>query len=411
MEQFSTQKSAQNPQIKTELDDINILEIGAAAEAEQAATDKAVKDRPSLLKTYQAWNDKLQSAMTTIKTKDKVSFFQLLAIMLGAGVPLIRSLYVLSEQLKNSRLKIAVRRMAEKVESGKSFSEAMEDFNGIFTDAQVGMVHAGEESGRLNQVLKQIAIQVEKSAAIASKIKGAMIYPIAIFSIMFVAVFVILTFVVPQLMDLFTQSNAELPMSTKILLTASDAATLYYKQVFGGIVVVAGLIYLWKKTPGGKYTWHNLILHVPVFGALLRYVSISRFSRGLSSLIQSGIPIVRALQINAEAVGNEVYKKRILLAAEDVSRGIPLAENLTDSSFLFPEMLVSMVAIGEQTAELAPVADKIADYYEAEVDQMAANMSKLLEPFIMVTMGVIVGGLILAVMQPIFSLLDVVGTL
>jgi type IV pilus assembly protein PilC len=407
MEQ-TTQQPVQAP-TGTEIDDVNILEIGAAAEAEQSATEE--RKKKGAMDWYNDINDRVQASMTSIKTKDKVAFFQLLSIMLGAGVPLIRSLYVLAEQVKNPRLRLSVRTMAEKVESGKKLSEGMNDFHGIFTDAQIGMVKAGEESGKLNEVLKQIARQAEKSAAIAGKIKGAMIYPVVVFSIMIMAVFVILAFVVPQIMELFTSSDAALPMSTQLLMSASDAVLAYYKQIFAGLVVGTGLLYLWKKTPSGKYHWHNFLLHLPVFGLLLRYVAISRFTRSLSSLINSGIPIVRSLQIDAEAVGNEVYRKRVLLAAEDVSRGIPLAENLTDSNFLFPEMLVSMIAIGEQTAEIAPVSDKIADYYEAEVDQMAANMSKLLEPFIMVTMGVVVGGLILAVMQPIFGLLDVVGTI
>ncbi len=406
----TTEQTVQAPPAADGMEDVNILEIGAASEAEQAASESE-KPKKGLVDWYHDINDRVQASMTTIKSKDKVSFFQLLAIMIGAGVPLIRALFVLSEQLKNPRLKVAVRSIAEKVESGKKFSDAMEDFHGIFTDAQIGMIRAGEASGRLNEILKQIAKQVEKSASITAKIKGAMIYPIVVFSIMVGAVFVILAFVVPQIMELFTQSNAELPLSTRLLMGASDAVLDYYPMIFGGLAVFAGLIYLWKKTPSGKYHWHNLLLHLPVFGLLLRYVAISRFTRGLSSLIQSGIPIVKGLQIDAEAVGNEVYRKRLLLAAEDISRGIPLAENLTDSKFLFPEMLVSMLAIGEQTAELAPVADKVADYYEEEVDQMAANMSKLLEPLIMVTMGVVVGGLIVAVMQPIFGLLDVVGTL
>ncbi len=408
MEETTTENQAPAQEVTNEVD---ILEIGAAADAEQAATEKEKNERGGVISSYRNLNDKFQSVMTTIKTKDKVSFFQLLAIMIGAGVPLIRALYVLSEQLNNPRLKMTVRSMAAKVESGQTLSTTMEDFPGIFSDAQIGMVRAGEASGRLNEVLKQIARQVEKSAAVASKIKGAMIYPIVVFTIMLGAVFVILAFVVPQIMELFTQSNAELPTSTRLLMGLSDAVVNYYQMIFGGLVVVIGAIYLWKRTPNGKYHWHNILLHLPIFGLLLRYVAISRFTRSLSSLIQSGIPIVKGLQIDADAVGNEVYKKRLLLAAEDVSRGIPLAENLTDSKFLFPEMLVSMLAIGEQTAELAPVADKIADYYEAEVDQMAANMSKLLEPFIMVTMGLVVGGLIVAVMQPIFGLLDVVGTL
>lgn len=396
------------PVAPAETDEFRILDIGEEADLQEK--DPTKRKRLGLMGLYQKLNEKIQS-FSAIKTKDKVAFFQLIAIMIGAGVPLIRSLYVLSQQLDNARLKVSVRQMAEKVEGGKRFSDAMEDYAGIFTDSQIGMVKAGEASGRLTEVLLQIAQQTEKSAAVTRKIKGAMIYPIVVFTIMIGAIFVILGMVVPQLMELFTQANADLPVATKVLIAMSNIVVNYYTYIFGGIVVFIGLVYLWKQTESGHYQLHQLLLRLPVFGLLLRYLCLARFTRTLGSLIMSGIPIVKSLQIDADVIGNEVYRRRILLAAEDVSRGIPLAENLMDSTFLFPEMVVSMVSVGEQTAEVAKVMDKIADYYDAEVDQMAANMSKLLEPIIMVTMGIVVGGLIVAVMQPIFSLLDVVGTL
>ncbi|MDP2624701.1 MAG: type II secretion system F family protein, partial [Candidatus Peregrinibacteria bacterium] len=337
-------------------DVISILNIGED-KADEVAAQKAKDrggERPGLMAFYQRLNDKVQS-LTSIDVKDRVSFFQLLAIMIEAGVPLIRALYVLSEQVKNVRLRKIIAVMAGKVENGKTLSDAMEDFSGIFSDAQIGMIRAGEASGTLNGILKQVATQAEKSAAVASKVKGAMIYPAVVMTIMFGAVMVILGMVVPKLMDLFNQTNAELPLSTQILIGASDFVVDYYQFIAGAIVVFLGLIYLWKRTESGKYHWHNLMLHLPVFGKLIRNVSIARFTRTLSSLLSSGIPIVKSLQIDADAVGNEVYRRRIYLAAEDVSRGIPLAENLTDSQKLFPEMVVSMIAVGEQTAELHTV--------------------------------------------------------
>jgi type IV pilus assembly protein PilC len=181
------------------------------------------------------------------------------------------------------------------------------------------------------------------------------------------------------------------------LIALSDFVVNSYLTIFAGLFVGIGGIYVWKRTPGGAYHWDNLMLHLPIVGRMIRNVSLAKFTRTLGSLLNSGITIVKGLQIDADA--------------EDVSRGIPLAENLTDSRFLFPDMVVSMISIGEQTAELSTVCDKIANYYDEQVDQMASNMSKLMEPLIMVTMGVIVGGLIVSVMQPIFSLLDVVGNL
>lgn len=385
-------------------DAVSILNIG---EEMDDIVDDRKKNTGSVIDRINEW---LQG-FTAIKTRDKVGFFRLLSIMLGAGVPLVKSLYVLSNQTKNVRLKRIVATMAQKVESGKTFSDAMQDFDNVFTDAQIGMIRAGEAAGMLNDILKQVSDQAEKSEAVANKVKGAMIYPIVVFIMMGGAVIVILTMVLPKIMELFTQSNAELPLSTRAMLGVSDFLRFNSVMILAAATVLFLVFTLWKKSPSGRYIWHNAILHIPVFGKMLRYVALSRFTRTLSSLMTSGIPIVESLQIDADAVGNDVYRKRIYLAAEDVSRGIPLAENLTDDQFLFPQMVVSMMDVGEQTAELSAVSAKIADYYDEQVDQMAANMSKLMEPIIMAVMGVVVGGLMISVMQPIFGLLDVVGNI
>lgn len=384
----------------------SILHIGE--EQAMVPSMDAMKTRTGIRGLYTSLNARLQM-LTRIQTKEKVTFFQLLAIMISAGVPLVKSLYVLSNQGANPRMRHVLATMAQKVEGGKTLSDAMIDFSGIFTDAQVGMVRAGEASGQLNEVLKDIADQAEKAERVSEKIRGAMIYPAVVFTLMGGAVFVIITYVLPKIMELFTQTNATLPATTRFLLAISDFLRGNIVVLGVGVVLALLMFTAWKKTPGGRYQWHRFILHLPVFGVLLRYVALSRFTRSLASLMESGIPIVQSLQINADSVGNDVYRKRLYLAAEDVSRGIPLAENLVDSTFLFPEMVVSMIAIGEQTAELSKVSRKIADYYDDLVDQMASNMTKLLEPIIMAVMGVVVGGLMVAVMQPIFGLLDVVG--
>src|SRR3989338_4159505 len=319
---------------------VSILNIG---EEMNDIVDDRVKKHQGFVAMV---NEKLQS-FTPIKTRDKVSFFRLLSIMLGAGVPLIKALYVLSNQTKNVRLKTVIATIAQKVETGKTLSDSMQDFDTVFTDAQIGMVRAGEAAGMLNGILKQVAEEAEKSEAVAGKGKGAMIYPIVVFIMMGGAVIVILTVVLPKIMELFTQTNATLPLSTRTMLAVSDFLRHNALLLLGGVVVAAGVFVLWKKTPGGRYLWHKFILNIPIFGLMLRYVALSRFTRTLASLMTSGIPIVKSLQIDADAIGNEVYRKRIYLAAEDVSRGIPLAENLTDNPFLFPEMVVSMVDIGE----------------------------------------------------------------
>jgi type IV pilus assembly protein PilC len=390
---------------------ISVLDIGEEnVERSDDKKKRGAGGRSGVWGVYQRLNEKVQS-ITTIGIRDKVTFFQLLSVMIEAGVPLVRSLYVLSQQTTNGRMRKIVATLAQKVETGKPLSAAMQDFYGIFNDAQIGMVRAGEISGRLNEILQEIAIEVEKTAKLMGKVKGAMIYPIVVLTLMFGSVFVILTYVVPQLMGLFSETGTALPPSTQILLGVSAFTDAHAKTILGTAIVAAGLFYLWKHTAMGKYHWHAITLHMPLFGVLIRYMALSRLTRTLGSLLQSGVPIVKSLQIDADAVGNEVYRRRLYMAAEDVSRGIPLGEHLTDSPFLFPEMVVSMVGVGEQTAELPKICHKIADFYDNAVDQMAANLSKLMEPFILLMMGTIVGGLIMAVMQPIFSLMDVVGNL
>ncbi len=392
------------------------VDIGLSSEDEMRlkALNEAVPQGDDLIPSsgnpivdlYNKFNMYLQS-MNKIKIADKVTFFELLSVMINAGVPLIRALYVLSDQSKNVRLKYIIRDMAQRVEKGMKLSETMLAYPKVFAEAEVGMVKSGEATGKLNTVLRQIADQTQKSASLVSKVKGAMIYPIAVICIMIGALVVMLVVVVPKISGIFEESGGELPTSTKVLMTASDIAQNSYIEVGVIVAILAGLFWLFKQTKTGKYQIDNLLLRLPIFGEMMRKLAISRFARNLSSLMQSGIAIVQALEINASAVGNEVYKKRILMAAEDVAQGIPLGENLTDSTFLFPDMVVSMITIGEQTAKVDEVADKIADYYEEQVDDMISGLSKLLEPVILVVMGLGVGGLVAAVMQPIMSLTDV----
>lgn len=392
------------------------VDIGLSAEDEarlKALSDAspteegAVKETGNfLIDTFNKINLYVQT-MNKVKIADKVVFFELLSVMLNAGMPLIRSLYVLSDQVKNVKLQLIIREMAKKVEKGSKLSEAMDPYGKIFTESELGMVKSGEATGRLNDILKQISIQVQKTASLTSKIKGAMIYPVAIIFILIAAVIVMLVVVVPKISGIFEQSGTELPASTKALMAMSDIAQNHYIEAISVFAMIVVAAWLFKQTKQGKFYIHLMLLKVPVFGDLVKKVSISRFARNLSSLMNSGVAIVKALEINANAVGNEVYKKRILMAAEDVAQGIPLGENLNDSKFLFPDMVVSMITVGEQTAKVDEVAVKIAEFYEEQVDETVKGLSKLMEPIILVVMGLVVGGLVAAVMQPIMNLTDV----
>lgn len=384
------------------------LEIGLSKEDQtrigelRSSLEKA-GERKSLFAALNEW----AVGLTSIKLKEKVVFFQLLSVMINAGVPIIRSLYVLAEQMTNVRFKKVIKSLATEMEEGKTLSLAMEKFDNIFGEADRGMIASGEASGNLNNILKDIAKQSEKSAMIIAKVKGAMIYPASVMSILFVCLFLMLTMVVPQLTGLFTEGGKELPTTTLILLKLSDLAQNYWGTLLVILVLAVLGFMLVKKSKQGRYSIDFALIHMPIFGKILRELMISRFTRMLASLMNSGVPIVKALEINANAIGNEVYKRRIQYASQDVSQGMPLGENLNESGILFPSSVASMVLVGEQTANLNEVANKIADFYESEVDNAVASLSKLMEPMILIAMGGMVGFIVAAIMQPIMSLSDI----
>jgi type IV pilus assembly protein PilC len=387
----------------------NFVSLDIGLSREDQARIEALRSTHHVKKDFRGTFAKLNNLtilLSKVTLKDKVTFFQLLAVMINAGVPIIRSLYVLADQLPNPKLQIVVKELAKKMEEGSSFSIAMEDYKNVFNESEIGMIASGEASGNLNDILKDIAHQAEKSAGILAKVKGAMIYPAAIMVIMLVAIFLMMTMVVPQLTEIFTETGQDLPTSTKTLIAISAFLSAHWKLIIVAVfAVVAGLL-VFKRTKTGKYVIDFSLLYVPIFGALMRKLMISRFARMLASLLKSGIPIVKTLEITANAVGNEVYKVRIKYAAQDVTQGIPLGENLSDSGSLFPAMVASMILVGEKTANIVEVSGKIADFYEDEVDNAVASLSKLMEPVILVVMGGVVGFIVAAIMQPIIGLSD-----
>lgn len=390
------------------------LEIGLSREDQariEALRQVDLEGKKSgVLEWYRVANEFVMG-LSGVKLQEKVTFYQLLAVMINAGVPIIRSLYVLSDQNKNVHLKKIIRALAQKMEAGSSFSDSMKNYPKVFDDAEIGMIASGEASGNLNEILKDIAKQKENSSRIVSKVKGAMMYPAAIIVIMIVALFLMLTMVVPKLSSLFVEGGKDLPLTTQILISSSDFAQHYwYVVLLAVIAVVVGFIFF-RRSKKGKYSTDLALLYLPIFGKLVRQLMISRFTRMLASLMDAGLPIVKALEINANALGNEVYKKRVMYASQDVAQGIPLGENLTNDDFLFPPMVSSMVLVGEQTANLSEVANKIANYYENEVDTAVNSLSKLMEPVILVVMGGAVGFIVAAIMQPIMALSDMSSVL
>lgn len=342
--------------------------------------------------------------------KDKAAFFRLLAIMINAGIPLIKSLDTIMDQTMNKKLKNAIFEVARSIEDGGTLSDSMAMYPGIFSESQLGMIRAGEASGQLNQALKQLAVEVEKSASISRKVKGALMYPAFIVVVMIGVIAGLMIFVVPKISDIFMQSGQALPMLTRIVVGTSRFMTQKWPILFGVIVGFVLAAIGVRRTQQGKYATDWLVLRTPLFGKIVQKSILARFSRSLSNLLSSGVPIIQGLVLNAKGLGNEVYKQRIMLASEDIARGIPLAESLRDTPE-FPGMITQMIGVGEETAQLDTIASKVAEYYEEEVDTAIAGLSKIIEPAIIVIVGGVVGTIVAAVMLPMMQLTQMSGSM
>ncbi len=392
------------------------LHIGKAEEKVIINDSKPDKKIQSLHDLGAAIDDYLME-YTKISVKEKVIFFRLLAVMINAGLPIVKSLKILSRQGDNKRFQKMLMDVAETVESGESFSSALTEYDTVFNESEIGVIASGEASGQLNQILTDLANESEKSAALKSKIKGAMIYPAVILIILVLVTIVVMTAVIPKLADLFLGAGVELPATTMFLINTSNwfvDSTLFVPNWLVFILAIFGTFFAiktWKRTTSGKMLWDRLMLKLPLFGKELHMkIALADFTRQLSTLTASGISIVRALDISADAVSNEVYRQRIRDIREDVEQGVPINESIANDTSVFPDLVVSMIAVGEQTAQLGEVTKKIASFYEEEVDRFVDNLSKIMEPVIIVVVGLMVAGLVMAIMQPIMSIADVAAS-
>lgn len=393
------------------------LHIGAktpaAEEVIQAKEESKKMGRPKNF--MDKLNDYLAN-FTPIKTSDKVSFFRLLATMVNAGISIVKALNILEGQTENVHFKKIITDIAYKIETGSSFSEALATYPKYFSESQVGMVESGEASGRLNQTMLQIAKETEKSAALVSKIKGAMIYPVVVIFIMLGAGFTVMTFVMPKIKEMFESLGGELPAMTVLLINISDfmvRSSMGIPNALWVIIAFVALVFTflwWKRTKLGAYLWAQTVFLLPVFGKLSKKVALARFCRGLSTMVSSGISIIKALRITAASVGNPVYEKRINQIADDVKQGITMGENMKDDEKHFPSMVVGMISVAEQTAQIDTITGKLADFYEEEVDDMVKSLSSLMEPIIIVILGAAVAFLVVAVMMPILESSDLASS-
>jgi type IV pilus assembly protein PilC len=343
-----------------------------------------------------------------VTEKDVVVFTRQFATMIDAGLPLVQCLDILGSQQENKAFKKAIVEIKASVEAGSTFAAALKQHPKIFTSFYGNMVEAGEAGGILDTILNRLAAYMEKAMALKKKVKSAMIYPSTIIAVAMTVVVFLLIFVIPTFKSMFEGFGAELPMPTQVVLEASRLARTYWWIVAGIVAGAVTALKMWYKTPAGKLTIDSLMLKAPVIGMLIRKVAVAKFTRTLGTLISSGVAILDALDIVARTAGNKVVEIAVFKTRAAISEGKTIAEPLKESG-VFPPMVLQMISVGEQTGALDSMLGKIADFYDEEVDTAVANLTSLLEPLLMVFLGVVIGGVVIAMYLPIFKLVTVVG--
>lgn len=340
-----------------------------------------------------------------VKTADLLVFTRQLSTIISAGLPLLQGLEILAEQTEDPNFAKIIDSIAQYVESGETFSDALKRYPKAFPELYVSMVRAGEASGDLDGVLLQLAEYLEASEELKRRIKSAMTYPVVAFSMIILIATGLVIFVVPQFAEIFASFNRELPGPTQVLINLSNALRTPYAWaiIIGSIVGIIAFLRIYGSTELGRYNLDQLKLRLPIFGDLIRKVSISRFTRTLSTLIRSGVPILQALEIVEKTSGNSVFGKAIKQSSESVRNGEPLSEPLARSG-VFPPMVTRMIAVGEKTGELENMLKKISDFYDSEVKAKVDALTSLIEPILIGIMGLVVGSIIIALFLPIFQL-------
>ena len=350
---------------------------------------------------------KLQLPGSGIGTRDVVIFTRQFATMINAGLPLVQSLTILAEQTENSTLKEITRAVVYDVEAGNTLADAFSKHPKAFSQLYVNMVAAGEAGGILDTILLRLATFLEKNDALIRKVKSAMIYPGVIITVAMGAIAVLLIFVIPVFETMFSDAAVELPMPTRIVIGMSQFLQSFWWAVALGIGLVSFAINRYYATSGGKRKIDWLLLSLPVLGDVLRKSAVSRFTRTLGTLISSGVSILDGLEITAKTAGNTIIQDAIMASRSSIAGGDTIAAPL-DKSGVFPPMVISMIAVGEQTGGLDEMLTKIADFYDDEVDAAVSALTSVLEPIMIVVMGVVIGGMVVAMYLPMFDLIQTV---
>jgi type IV pilus assembly protein PilC len=343
-----------------------------------------------------------------VGTKDVVIFTRQFATMIDAGLPLVQCLEILASQQENRTFKKVLSSVKSTVEGGSTFAEALKEHSKVFDELFVNLVHAGETGGILDTILRRLAAFLEKSEALKRKVKGAMVYPAVVITIALAVVAILLLFVIPVFKEMFEGAGQKLPGPTLFVLALSEFLQKYFIYIF---IMLALIIFLFRKfyrTDKGKVIIDRFLLRVPVFGVLLKKVAVARFCSTLGTMISSGVPILDALEITAKTAGNVIVEAAIMNTRSAIAEGRTIAEPLMETG-VFPGMVVRMIAVGEATGALDAMLAKIAEFYDEEVDAAVEALTQLMEPIMIVFLGGVCGGMVIAMYLPVFSMAGVVS--
>lgn len=343
-----------------------------------------------------------------IAVKEKAYFFELLATMLGAGIPINRALKILISRTENKRLRRVTATLSYELEHGRPLSAALERFTDIFEETERGAIRSAEAVGHLESMLFKIAANLERRYTLIMRLVSALIYPTAVFFSLIVAVVIMLTFVVPRMEQLFAESSVELPATTRFLLGSSLLLSNLWWLALIIIIFAVVLFHFYTRSENGRFAWDFRKLRIPFIGEMLRKIFVVRFTGTLGVLMESGLPLNRALEYVAASIGNEVYRVKTFEALGSVQEGKKLSQSLAQAPFLFPETVTNMIAVGEHSAALGEMCHKIGGHYMREIDHTLKNMTNVLGPLLILFIGAAVAFFALAILSPIFSLTQAV---
>ncbi|HEX9780598.1 MAG TPA: type II secretion system F family protein [bacterium] len=350
---------------------------------------------------------RFKAGASRVKLGHLVIFSRQLATLVESGISIVPALGVLREQAESPSLHQVLKKVQEDVEAGSSLSEAMSRHPAAFSELYVNMVEAGESSGQLDEILDRLATYLEKIGTLQRKVKSSLVYPIFVSLLAFGITSFLLIVIVPKFKEIFTSLGGQLPLPTLILLQISELMKRFWVVV---LIMMSGALFalnLWRQTPAGRMRLDRLSLKLPVFGKLFQKVAIARFSRTLATLVRSGVPILRALEIVAKTSGNMIVEQAVTSARSSIKEGENISAPLAESK-VFPAMVTRMIAVGEKTGELEKMLTKVADFYENEVDAAVSSLTSLIEPLVIAILGIVIGGMALTLLLPVFNITSLI---